>query len=73
MTKKPLSSTIMGIFLTLGGIVLIILGIFGSFEASWWVLIYGIPMFIIGIVLLFWKREDEIEQRKDLVKGGNKK
>ena len=34
--------------------------------------IWGIPMFIIGLVILLNKKEDEIEQRKD-TKGGKKK
>jgi hypothetical protein len=29
-------------------------------------LFYGIPLFILGIVLLLNKNEDKIEQRKDL-------
>ena len=36
-------------------------------------LIYGIPSLVIGIVLLMWKKEDEIEQRKDIVVKENKK
>ena len=36
-------------------------------------LIYGIPSLVIGIVLLMWKKEDEIEQRKDKAVKENKK
>lgn len=71
MTKHPLSSLIAGIILIVGGVILIPLGILHSGEGSWVALIYGIPMLVIGIVLLLWKKEDEIEQRKDM-KGGNK-
>ena len=72
MAKHPLSSIIMGILFVTGGIVLTILGLFGNFKDSWVTLIYGIPCLIIGIFMLFWKKEDNIEQRKDL-KGGSKK
>jgi len=72
MVKHPLSSIIIGILFIVGGLILIPLGIFGNFDDSWVSLIYGIPMFIIGIILLFWKKEDDIEQRKDLVKGSMK-
>ena len=75
MVKHPLSSLIMGIILVLGGIVLILVSIFASFDDSWVTLIYGVPIFVIGMVLLVWKKEDDVEQRKDLakVKGGDKK
>ena len=76
MAKHPLSSIIIGIIFLIGGFILTILPVFSIIkEAKWVSWIYGIPMLIIGIVLLFWKREDEIEQRKDLVKmkGGSKK
>jgi cadmium resistance protein CadD (predicted permease) len=68
MAKHPLSSIIMGIFLITVGIVLVILAIFGNFDDSWVTLIYGIPSLIIGVVLLVWEKEDDIEQRKDKVK-----
>ena len=77
MANHPLSSIVMGIILIAGGLVLIILGLFGNFDDSWVSLIYGIPALILGIFLLVWKKEDDIEQRKDLVKskmkGGKKK
>jgi membrane-bound ClpP family serine protease len=75
MAEHPLSSIIAGIIFLAGGLILILLSAFGGFESFIVMLVYGIPMFIIGIILLFWKKEDEIEQRKDLVKmkGGKKK
>jgi hypothetical protein len=68
MAKHPLSSIIAGIVLIAIGITLILLSIFASFEDSWITLIYGIPSLVIGIVMLLWKKEDDIEQRKDKVK-----
>jgi len=57
-----LSKLIMGTFFTLAGAVLIILAIVvGVFI---FLLIYGIPMFIIGLALLLHKGEDKIEQIK---------
>lgn len=64
---NTLSRTITGIALTFLGAVLIAV----SFAAPP-TLIYGIPMFIIGIVLFFNKKEDEIEQIKDETLGGAK-
>ena len=51
------------------GLVLIVLGFFFVFV-TW---IYGIPMLIIGIFILLNKKEDAIEQRKDLIKLGRRK
>jgi len=56
------------------GTILIILGIilmFFSFKESGWILIYGIPVTLIGLFILFNKKEDKIESRKD-VKGGKR-
>lgn len=52
---------------TITGIALIILGIIlisVSVKESLWILIYGIPIILIGFFILFNKREDEIEQIK---------
>jgi len=57
--------------MTLIGVFLIIF----SFFESFFLLIYGIPLFVIGAVILFNKREDEIEERVDFqksMKGGRK-
>ncbi len=42
------------------GLFLIVLGIF----KDPWVLIYGIPIFIIGIFIFFNKKEDDVEKIK---------
>ncbi len=62
-----LSRTITGIALIILGIILI----FVSVTESLWVLIYGIPVLLIGIFILFNKKEDKIESRKDM-KGGKR-
>ena len=51
------------------GIIFLIVGIFLIFFAiriELWILIYGIPLFLIGLFILFNKNEDKIEKRKDL-------
>ncbi len=52
---------------TMTGIVAIILGLFltglSIFEELW-VLVYGIPILIIGFFILFNKKEDKIEEIK---------
>ncbi len=66
-----ISRIIAGGFMTLIGVFLIIF----SFFESFFLLIYGIPLFVIGAVILFNKREDEIEERVDFqksMKGGRK-
>ena len=67
---NKISRTITGVVMILLGLALIITGFF-SFFITW---IYGVPIFIIGIVILFNKNEDYIEQRKDELnsKGGKK-
>ena len=60
---------IAGIFFALLGIFLIGL----SFFEGFYILIYGIPVFVIGVWLLFNKNEDRIENRKDLNKKKGKK
>ena len=63
-----LSRTITGFIVIILGLFLIILGLF--FYVS---LIYGIPIFIIGLFILFNKKEDKIEQiKKNKSKGGKK-
>lgn len=68
MTNE-LSRTITGGIFLVGGIVLIIVGFFTMFI-PW---IYGVPLFIIGLFILFNNKEDSIEERKDLKKKGTKK
>lgn len=57
---NTISRTITGILAMLLGLFLIILSIFKEL----WLLIYGIPIFIIGIFIFFNKREDDIEEIK---------
>lgn len=61
-----LSRTITGIVLIILGIILISVSVKES-----WVLIYGIPIILIGFFILFNKKEDKIESRRD-VKGGKR-
>jgi len=62
-----LSRTITGIPLIILGIILIYVFV----NESLWVLIYGIPITLIGLFILFNKKEDKIELRRD-VKGGKR-
>ena len=55
------SRTITGMVFVIGGLVLI--GV--SFMTHFITLVYGIPIFIIGLFILFNKHEDRIERRKD--------
>ncbi|HEA46578.1 MAG TPA: hypothetical protein ENH99_02245 [Candidatus Pacearchaeota archaeon] len=55
-----ISRTITGTIIIILGALLIIL----SFFESFFVLIYGIPLIIIGLIILFNKKEDEIEKIK---------
>lgn len=47
---------------------LVLIGI--SFKEAW-ILIYGIPVFVIGVIILFNSKEDKIEEIKK-AKGGKK-
>jgi len=60
---NTLSRTTTGILTIILGIYLIIRGFFEYF-----ILFYGIPILIIGIFILFNKKEDNIEK----IKGGKK-
>jgi len=62
-----LSQLIMGIIFTLGGLVLTIV----SFFTEFFVLIYGLPLLVLGIFILLNKKEDVIEPIKK--QGGKKK
>jgi hypothetical protein len=60
---------------TITGIAAIILGLFliiVAFLGDYFVLIYGIPITIIGFFILFNKKEDEIEKVKTKPKRGKK-
>ena len=65
---NTLSRTITGILTIILGLILIGVSIFKTY----WVLIYGIPILIIGIFILFNKKEDDIEKIKNKAKGGKK-
>ncbi len=57
---NTISRTITGILATLLGLYLIAL----SILEDPWILIYGIPILIIGIFIFFNKKEDKIEEIK---------
>jgi len=62
---NTLSRTISGTLLVVIGLVLIVFAPSAHFVT----LIYGIPLFILGFFILYNKKEDDIEERKDLKKG----
>jgi membrane-bound ClpP family serine protease len=60
---------------TITGIVMILLGlglIMFSFLESLFLLIYGIPLVVIGCFVLFNEKEDTIEKIKDRSEQENK-
>jgi membrane-bound ClpP family serine protease len=63
---NTISRSITGILAIILGLTLIIIGFF-----TYVTLIYGIPILIIGIIIFFNKKEDEIEKIKRK-KGGKK-
>ena len=65
---NTLSRTITGISAIVLGVFLILI----SITTELWLLIYGIPILIIGFFILFNKKEDKIEEIKTKVKGGKK-
>jgi hypothetical protein len=58
---NTISRTITGIISVLFGLFLTILGIL----IDPWILIYGIPIIIIGVFIFFNKKEDDIEEIKN--------
>jgi len=58
------SRTIAGAVMVFAGAVLIILPFFLSENSIFFTWIYGIPIFVIGLFILFNKKEDEIEKIK---------
>jgi len=60
------SRTITGGIMTIIGLVLIVISPFTLFAT----LIYGIPLFILGLIIFFNKKEDVIEKIK--FQGGKK-
>jgi len=63
-----ISQLIIGIIFTIGGLVLTIV----AFFASLFILIYGLPLLVIGLVILLNRKEDVIEPIKKKT-GGKKK
>lgn len=57
---NKMSRTVTGVMATLLGLFLIVLSILKDL----WILIYGIPILIIGVFIFFNKKEDEIEEIK---------
>ena len=66
---NTISRTITGVIVILFGLYLIVTVIFKEV----WVLIYGIPIFVIGFFILFNKKEDNIEKIKGLKNKNNNK
>lgn len=53
-------------FMILFGIFLMAIPFIWGFEEAWGVTwLYGIPILILGLFILFNKKEDKIERRKD--------
>ncbi len=63
------SRAITGGALIIAGLILIVISLFTVFT----ILIYGIPLLVVGLIIFLNKKEDEIEERKDLNKTKNKK
>jgi membrane-bound ClpP family serine protease len=56
-----ISRLITGITLLSVGIIFILFAVF----SEWWLVFYGVPLLIFGIIILFNKNEDNIEERLD--------
>jgi uncharacterized membrane protein YbaN (DUF454 family) len=61
---NQISRTITGLVFIIIGFILLVLGVFTNFI-TW---IYAIPLFIMGFFIFLNKKEDKIEERKDLNK-----
>jgi hypothetical protein len=63
---------IIGLVISLAGLLLLMGGfIFGGMGAFALLLIYGVPLIVIGLVIFFNKHEDTIEQiNYSTMKGG---
>ena len=73
-----LGQLISGLVLTIFGFVMIVVALFsGFFEGGFVALIYGLPALVVGLVILFYNKEDKIEQIKRVrtkhLKGGKRK
>ncbi len=65
---NTVSKNISGTVVIILGLIVIIFGFSNPLA-----LIYGIPIFIIGLFILANKKEDEIEKIKTSSEGGKKK
>lgn len=63
-----ISQLIIGTIFTIGGLILTVV----AFFASLFILIYGLPLLIIGLVILLNRKEDTVEPIKKRT-GGKKK
>ena len=59
-----ISRTITGVVMVAFGLFLIGLSFVVEVDALWATLIYGVPIFILGLFILFNKKEDKIEKIK---------
>jgi membrane-bound ClpP family serine protease len=59
---NAISRTITGLLIMILGLSLMTLFFFRGF---WPFIIYGLPLFIIGLFIFFNKKEDEIEKIKE--------
>jgi len=57
---NTISRTITGVVSILLGVFLIIIAL----KVTFWFLIYGLPIFIVGFFIFFNKKEDQIEEIK---------
>lgn len=65
------SQLISGLVLVIGGLFLVGLAVWHGFGGGSFVaLIYGVPLFVLGLFILLNKREDYIEPIQRGVKGG---
>jgi len=56
---------ISGLVLTIFGVVLIVIALVSGFtEGSFVALIYGIPSLAVGLIILFYRKEDYVEPIK---------
>ena len=58
------SRTLTGAIMIFAGLVLLVLPFFLSEKSVFFTWIYGLPILVIGIFILFNKREDQIEKIK---------
>ena len=69
---NTISRTITGLITILLGVVLICIPFFTGKNNLFVAWIWGVPILIIGFFVLFNKKEDKIEERKDLTRLNSK-